>query len=132
MTPAGTDASPIPKSQSAAKEALVSTFGFPAFREGQEDIIHAMLAGPDVLAIMPTGGGKSLCYQLPAVVGTGLTLVVSPLIALMKDQVDAMNAIGVPAAFVNSSLSFDQVKQAVDAVQKGSIRLLYLAPERFS
>ncbi|MDH4229595.1 MAG: RecQ family ATP-dependent DNA helicase [Nitrospirota bacterium] len=114
-----------------ATQCLRERFGFSAFRAGQEDIVAAMLAGRDVLAIMPTGGGKSLCYQLPACISEGVTLVVSPLIALMKDQVDALAARGIPAAAVNSSLSFEQVRQIMDQVKSGHTRLLYVAPERF-
>src|SRR5271170_220510 len=84
--------------------ALKRTFGFDAFRPGQKAIVHDVLAGRDVLALLPTGGGKSLCYQLPALLEPGLTLVISPLIALMKDQVDALEANGISATFLNSSL----------------------------
>ncbi|MDH5527320.1 MAG: RecQ family ATP-dependent DNA helicase [Nitrospirota bacterium] len=114
-----------------AYQALKERFGFDAFREGQADIVAAMTAGRDVLAVMPTGGGKSLCYQLPACITEGVTLVVSPLIALMKDQVDALLQKGIPAAAVNSSLSFDEVRAIMDRVRSGDIRLLYVAPERF-
>src|SRR5580658_2687627 len=80
-------------------------FGFRSFRPHQREIVESLLAGDDVLALLPTGGGKSLCYQLPAIAGDGLTVVISPLIALMKDQVDSLDEIGVPATFLNSSLS---------------------------
>ena len=86
------------------EDALKQHFGFPAFREGQRQVIEAVLAGTPTLGIMPTGQGKSLCFQLPALLLPGLTLVVSPLVALMKDQVDALTARGIPATFINSSI----------------------------
>src|SRR5687768_5630897 len=88
-----------------ARRLLQRIFGYDAFRKGQEDIIRALLTGHDTLGIMPTGGGKSICYQVPALLMPGTTIVISPLIALMKDQVDALDSVGVPAAFINSSLS---------------------------
>ena len=105
-------------------------FGFTSFRPLQEEIIRDTLAGRDVLAILPTGAGKSLCYQLPALVRPGLTLVVSPLIALMKDQVDALQAIGVPATFLNSSLDPEESRARLRGLHSGQYRLLYVAPER--
>jgi ATP-dependent DNA helicase RecQ len=114
------------------REALSRVFGFDDFREGQEAVVGSVLAGRDVLVVMPTGGGKSLCYQLPACLLEGLTLVVSPLIALMKDQVDGLTEIGVGAAAVNSSLSFEQVQGVMADARAGRIHLLYVAPERFS
>jgi ATP-dependent DNA helicase RecQ len=87
------------------KHLLAEKFGFTQFRNGQEDIIQRVLQKKNVLGIMPTGGGKSVCYQLPALVLEGLTLVISPLISLMKDQVDSLNELGIPAAFINSTLS---------------------------
>jgi ATP-dependent DNA helicase RecQ len=111
-------------------DALKHYFGFETFRPLQREIVEALLAGQDVLALLPTGGGKSLCYQLPAVVVEGLTLVVSPLIALMKDQVDAMNASGVPATFLNSSLDAEEARERIAALDRGAYRLLYVAPER--
>lgn len=105
-------------------------FGFSSFRPLQEEIIRDSLAGRDVLAILPTGAGKSLCYQLPALVRPGLTLVVSPLIALMKDQVDALQAIGVPATFLNSSLDPEESRTRLRGLHSGQYRLLYVAPER--
>lgn len=110
---------------------LEQTFGFPAFREGQADVIRAVLAQRDVIVVMPTGGGKSLCYQLPALLFPGTTLVISPLIALMKDQVDALNARGIPATVINSSLSYDQQTSRLRAMADGQFRLVYVAPERF-
>ncbi len=110
--------------------ALKSTFGYDAFRPLQREIIEASLAGRDVVAILPTGAGKSICYQLPALLRPGLTLVVSPLIALMKDQVDALVAAGVRATFINSSISPDEAARRRADLDRGDIRLLYAAPER--
>jgi ATP-dependent DNA helicase RecQ len=111
-------------------QALQKYFGYSAFRHQQEAIIAHVLDKKDVLALMPTGGGKSLCYQLPAVLLNGLTIVISPLIALMKDQVDALNVNGIPAAFYNSSQSPAEQSQLVAKLRENKIRLLYLAPER--
>jgi ATP-dependent DNA helicase RecQ len=105
-------------------------FGFRAFRPLQEQIVEDALAGRDVLALMPTGGGKSLCYQLPALVRPGLTVVVSPLIALMKDQVDFLRSRRVPAAVLNSTIAPQQMQSVIDSLQRGAVRLLYVAPER--
>jgi ATP-dependent DNA helicase RecQ len=110
--------------------ALERYFGFSSFRPHQEAIIRDALEGRDVVALLPTGGGKSLCFQLPAVVRPGLTLVVSPLIALMKDQVDALTAAGVPATFLNSSLEAAEVRARMRGLGEGRYRLLYVAPER--
>src|SRR5215208_5265964 len=109
---------------------LKQYFGFTSFRPLQEEIIRDSLAGKDVFALLPTGGGKSLCYQLPALVRPGLTVVVSPLIALMKDQVDALRALGVDAAYINSSLSASDVRERQAAVSRGELKILYVAPER--
>jgi len=109
---------------------LKEHFGFTAFRPLQEEIIRDALAGRDVVALLPTGGGKSLCFQLPALARPGLTLVVSPLIALMKDQVDALQANGIPATFLNSSLSAQESQARLHGVHRGDYRLLYMAPER--
>jgi len=109
---------------------LADRFRLQAFRPGQQAVIDALLAGRSALAIFPTGGGKSLCYQLPALMLDGLTLVVSPLIALMKDQVDALAALGIPAARLDSSLSADEVKQIYLSMDEGGIKLLYVSPER--
>jgi ATP-dependent DNA helicase RecQ len=114
-----------------AVELLKIHYGFDKFRPGQEEAIDAILAGKDVLVVMPTGGGKSLIYQLPALVLDGVAIVVSPLIALMKDQVDAMNKIGVPATFINSSISPDEAKERMSLVKTEFYKLLYIAPERF-
>jgi ATP-dependent DNA helicase RecQ len=109
---------------------LKQYFGFDSFRPLQEEIMRDSLAGKDVFALLPTGGGKSLCFQLPALVRPGLTVVVSPLIALMKDQVDAMQASGVSATFLNSSLSPDEARSRLRGLHNGEYRLLYVAPER--
>jgi ATP-dependent DNA helicase RecQ len=109
---------------------LKDTFGFSAFRPLQREIMEETLGGRDVLALLPTGGGKSLCYQLPALVRSGLTLVVSPLIALMKDQVDSLLENGVKAAYLNSSLSEDESKDMWRQLFRGEIKILYLSPER--
>ena len=113
------------------KRALLKRyFGHAAFRGGQEALIDAILSGRDVLGVMPTGGGKSVCYQLPALLLPGLTVVVSPLISLMKDQVAALTEAGIPAAFLNSSLSFEQLRSTYAKASAGQYKLLYVAPER--
>jgi len=109
---------------------LKQYFGFASFRPLQEEIIRAALAGQDVFALLPTGGGKSLCFQLPALVRPGLTVVISPLIALMKDQVDALTESGVPATFLNSSLAAGESRPRLRGLHNGEYRLLYVAPER--
>ncbi|HXD21872.1 MAG TPA: ATP-dependent DNA helicase RecQ [Gemmatimonadaceae bacterium] len=114
-----------------ARAALRERFGHAEFRPGQERAVESVLGGRDTLVILPTGGGKSLCYQVPALLLDGLTVVVSPLISLMKDQVDALVAKGIPATFINSSLSSGQVSDRLAKAQRGEIKLLYLAPERF-
>ncbi|MCB9673731.1 MAG: ATP-dependent DNA helicase RecQ [Alphaproteobacteria bacterium] len=111
---------------------LLQRFGFGEFRPGQREICAHVAAGGDALVVMPTGAGKSLCYQVPALARGGLTIVVSPLIALMKDQVDALVEKGVRATFLNSSISSDEYRDRADAVKSGRIELLYVAPERFS
>ncbi|MBE9585549.1 DNA helicase RecQ [Mucilaginibacter sp. JRF] len=111
-------------------QALHKYFGYSEFRHEQETIIGRVLNGHDVMALMPTGGGKSLCYQLPAVLLPGLTIVISPLIALMKDQVDSLNLNGIPAAFLNSSQTPDEQRNITDRLKSNQIKLLYLAPER--
>ncbi|HAM73532.1 MAG TPA: DNA helicase RecQ [Verrucomicrobiales bacterium] len=110
--------------------ALRQYFGFTSFRPLQEEIIREALGGRDVFALLPTGGGKSLCFQLPAIVRPGLTVVVSPLIALMKDQVDALNSAGVAATFLNSSLSPEEARARIQRLHQGDYKLLYVAPER--
>jgi ATP-dependent DNA helicase RecQ len=115
-------------------EALMSLrehFGFADFREGQREVITAVLEGKDAVVVMPTGSGKSLCYQLPAMMFSGATLVVSPLIALMKDQVDALRMRGLPATFINSSIAEREQWARIDALRQGQFKLVYVAPERF-
>ncbi len=112
------------------EEALKQFFGYDTFRLGQKQIVEEVLQNRDLLIIMPTGGGKSLCFQLPALLKPGLTVVVSPLIALMQDQVDALQDNGIGATFLNSSLSWDDVRSREFAILKGKIKLLYVAPER--
>ena len=109
---------------------LKNYFGYTDFRPGQEQIINQVLQGQNTLAIMPTGGGKSLCYQIPALILPGITLVISPLISLMKDQVDALNDNGIPAAFINSSLNYASIQENLTLALTGKLKLLYLAPER--
>jgi ATP-dependent DNA helicase RecQ len=113
-----------------ARATLETTFGFTSFRPLQEEVIGELLAGHDVFVLMPTGGGKSLCYQLPALVTEGVTLVVSPLIALMKDQVDALTAQGASATYINSTLDPEQVRERIGAMVRGEVKLVYVAPER--
>ena len=109
---------------------LKSVYGYGAFREGQEDVIGAILDGRDVLGVMPTGAGKSLCYQIPALAMEGCAIVISPLISLMKDQVNALTQAGVPAAFLNSSLSERQTAAALSNARGGKYKIIYVAPER--
>jgi ATP-dependent DNA helicase RecQ len=116
----------------AAQRVLGERFGLAGFRPGQAEVIEALLAGRSALAVFPTGSGKSLCYQLPALMLDGVTVVVSPLIALMKDQIDALQALGVPAARIDSSLSLDELRDVSDRLRRGDLRLLYVAPERFN
>lgn len=113
------------------QELLKIHYGFDSFRPGQEKVIDNILAGRSSVVIMPTGGGKSLCYQLPALILDGVTVVVSPLIALMKDQVDNLHKIGITAAFINSSISQAETSERLEAVKAGKYKLLYVAPERF-
>ncbi|HPF95699.1 MAG TPA: RecQ family ATP-dependent DNA helicase [bacterium] len=114
------------------RELLKKYFGYDDFRTEQEEIINHILAGRDALVLMPTGGGKSLCYQIPALAMNGVTLVVSPLIALMKDQVDALRANGIPSAFINSSLTSSAIADIQRQLHAGEIKLLYVAPERLA
>jgi ATP-dependent DNA helicase RecQ len=111
-------------------DVLSGQFGYSAFRSGQEETIDAILNGRDVLAVMPTGAGKSLCYQIPALLLPGMTVVISPLISLMKDQVNALREAGCTAAFLNSSQSAGEYRQVMDEITSGEIKLLYIAPER--
>jgi ATP-dependent DNA helicase RecQ len=112
-------------------KSQLATFGLSSFREGQREVISTVLAGQDCLCVMPTGGGKSLCYQLPAVMFDGLTLVVSPLIALMKDQVDQLLSLGLPVAYINSTLSLAEQNDRLRRMAAGEYRLVYVVPERF-
>ena len=112
------------------KENLKKYFGYESFRAGQEEIIKNILAGKDVLGVLPTGGGKSICYQLPALIMDGITLVISPLISLMKDQVDALNENGISASFINSTLTRDEYKKTLSDISRGHVKLLYISPER--
>ena len=112
--------------------ALADIFGFSQFRPHQEEIVSALISGRDVFAVMPTGGGKSLCYQLPACLKPGVAVVVSPLISLMKDQVDAANANGIGAASLNSAMGETEKKDVYRAVRQGHVKLLYISPERFN
>lgn len=114
----------------SARTVLQSVFGFESFRPGQEDIIRAVLQGRDVLGVMPTGGGKSLCYQVPAMVFPSCTLVVSPLVALMADQVDRLRRLGVEAFALNASMSVGEQSSVIAHAQQGKVKLLYVAPER--
>src|SRR5437868_14575744 len=114
----------------ALTDLLRRFFGFASFRPLQREIIQDALNGKDVFALLPTGGGKSLCFQLPALAQSGLTVVVSPLIALMKDQVDALQASGVAATFLNSSLQPGESRGRLRGLHNGQYRLLYAAPER--
>ncbi|MCB2289644.1 DNA helicase RecQ [Clostridium sp. CS001] len=113
-----------------AQEKLKKHFGYDNFRKGQENVIESITRGIDTFAIMPTGAGKSLCYQIPALMFEGVTLVISPLISLMKDQVDTLNSVGIAAAYINSSLSASEVSERIDQASKGEFKLLYVAPER--
>lgn len=111
-------------------EVLKTFYGYDSFREGQEGLIDSLLAGRDVCGIMPTGAGKSLCYQIPALLLPGISLVISPLISLMKDQVRALNQMGVHAAYLNSSLTYPQYRKALGLAKEGRYRIIYVAPER--
>ena len=108
---------------------LKQTFGYEQFKPLQREVIRNVLDRRDTLAVMPTGGGKSLCYQIPALIFPGLTVVVSPLIALMKDQVEQLTQLGVPALFLNSSLSYEEYEANMARVVNGQVKLLYVAPE---
>ena len=112
-------------------DLLKRNYGFSTFRPGQEEAILNVLEGKDTIVIMPTGGGKSLCYQLPALALPGVTLVVSPLIALMKDQVDALISRNIAATYINSALSLEETKTRLDEIEQGLYKLVYIAPERF-
>ncbi|MCA9795557.1 MAG: DEAD/DEAH box helicase, partial [Candidatus Eremiobacteraeota bacterium] len=113
-------------------QVLHERFTYSHFRPGQLEVIHSLLEGHSAAAVFPTGAGKSLCYQLPALMWPGLTLVVSPLIALMKDQIDALVSRGISAARLDSSLTLDEYRDTMQAAADGRLRLLYVAPERFN
>ncbi|MFJ8235367.1 DNA helicase RecQ [Ureibacillus sp. NPDC094379] len=113
-----------------AQKILKDYFGYDSFRKGQQEVIQNVLNGQDTLCVMPTGGGKSLCYQVPALALDGTTIVISPLISLMKDQVDLLRANGVQAAFINSSLTPSEIDETMMKVRNGEVKLLYIAPER--
>ena len=114
------------------KAILKKYFGYDAFREGQEELINSILSGKDTLGIMPTGAGKSICFQVPALMLPGITLVISPLISLMKDQVGALNQAGVHAAYLNSSLTYNQYRLALQYAREGRYKIIYVAPERLT
>ncbi|QIF05960.1 RecQ family ATP-dependent DNA helicase [Roseimicrobium sp. ORNL1] len=120
----------MPATTESLHDTLRTQFGHPAFRAGQEQVMQTLLEGRSALALFPTSAGKSLCYQLPAVLMEGVTLVISPLIALMKDQVQALQARGIAAARLDSSLSADEARQVYDDLRTGTLKLLYIAPER--
>ena len=111
-------------------ENWLGNFGLNGFRPGQQIVINAIMSGKDTMCIMPTGGGKSLCFQLPTIAREGVTIVISPLIALMKDQVDSLNATGIPATFINSSLAPAQQQSRIHGMTNGEYKLVYIAPER--
>ena len=115
-----------------AKILLKKHFGYDDFRSGQKEIISHIISGQDTLGIMPTGAGKSICYQIPAMLFDGVTIVISPLISLMKDQVDNLNQIGIPATFINSSLSSSQYSKIINNAYNGMYKIIYVAPERLN
>ncbi|HEY3998486.1 MAG TPA: DEAD/DEAH box helicase, partial [Candidatus Xenobia bacterium] len=114
------------------QDVLKSVFNLDGFRPGQEQVIARLLSGRSTLALFPTGAGKSLCYQLPAVMLDGLTVVISPLIALMKDQIDTLTRIGIRAARLDSTQSVEAVSATYQALEQGDLKLLYIAPERLA
>ena len=124
--------SPSTTHESQLLDTLKHYFGYDSFRSGQAEIITNLMQGKDSLVLMPTGGGKSLCYQLPAILLPGVTIVVSPLIALMKDQVDSLTHQGISAAFINSSLDQQTINDIFTKLSCGEIKLLYVAPERLT
>ena len=114
----------------SAQKVLKNYYGYDSFRDGQAEVISAILDGRDVMGVMPTGAGKSLCFQIPAVILPGITLIVSPLISLMRDQVQALTANGISAAYINSSLTYPQVVKAMANARAGKYKIIYIAPER--
>ncbi|MEL7479597.1 MAG: DEAD/DEAH box helicase, partial [Pseudomonadota bacterium] len=121
---------PICEHSTLAKQALEDTFGYSEFRAGQEAVINAALSGQDTLVLLPTGGGKSLCYQIPALLFDGATVVISPLISLMEDQVSQLQAIGISAAYINNTVDFTQQNAIFNQLAEGTLKLLYVAPEK--
>ena len=113
-------------------QTLKHYFGYDTLRPGQQDLMEGILNGSDVLGIMPTGAGKSLCYQVPALMLPGITIVISPLISLMSDQVKALNQAGVHAAYINSSLTENQIRAALLYAAQGQYKIIYVAPERLN
>lgn len=113
-----------------AREALLKIYGYHAYRPGQQELVEGLLSGKDALGVMPTGSGKSLCYQIPALLLPGVTLVISPLISLMKDQVTALKLRGLPAAYLNSSMDDAEYQNTVYQAAGGAYKLIYVAPER--
>ena len=109
---------------------LKQYFGYTSFRPGQHEVIQTLLDGRDCLAIMPTGAGKSICFQLPALMMPGVTLVISPLISLMKDQVDSLVNQEIPATYINSQCTFEEAKARFAAIRAGRVKLVYISPER--
>jgi len=119
------------KKENTLEQELERYFSFSKFRVGQKEIVESVISGKDVVALMPTGGGKSLCFQLPAILSDKITIVVSPLIALMQDQVDALNARGIAATYINSSLSWEDITERFHDIKTGATKIIYVAPERF-
>jgi ATP-dependent DNA helicase RecQ len=113
-----------------AKVLLKKYYGYDSFRDSQEEVINSILDRKDTLAVMPTGAGKSVCYQIPSILFKGTTIVISPLISLMKDQVDSLVNIGIPSAYINSSLSIEAAQKRIEKALRGEYKLLYMAPER--
>ncbi|SFJ50874.1 DNA helicase RecQ [Thermoflavimicrobium dichotomicum] len=113
-----------------AERLLKQIYGYSSFRHGQRQLIESILQGKDMLGILPTGGGKSICYQIPALMLDGVTIVISPLISLMKDQVDALKQLGIPATYINSSLSFEEIQRRIRKTKEEKVKILYIAPER--
>ena len=113
-------------------EILKKHFGYDRFRDGQSELIDAQLEGRDVFGIMPTGGGKSVCYQIPAMLNDGVTIVISPLISLMKDQVQSLKMAGIAAAYINTSLTPEQIKKVYSNILQYKYKIIYVAPERLT
>jgi ATP-dependent DNA helicase RecQ len=113
-------------------QILSDVFGYSAFRGLQEDVVNHIISGNDALVLMPTGGGKSLCYQIPALCLDGLTVVISPLIALMQDQISALNHLGIAAESLNSNMDWDRTKKVMDSIRSGRLKILYISPEKIN